>query len=76
MEAMMDMDEDFDDEDDLGGATSAPAAVVKTEAVERKRKRRTIKKSKMEMDDKGYMGKQFYIYFLFPRPSHTNHGLL
>jgi hypothetical protein len=76
MEAMMEMDEDFDDEDDLGGATSAPAPVVKTDAVERKRKRRTVKKSKMEMDDKGYMGKQFSIYFLFPCPSHTNHGRL
>jgi hypothetical protein len=76
MEAMMEMDEDFDDEDDLGGATSAPAPVVKTDAVERKRKRRTVKKSKMEMDDKGYMGKQISIYFVLPCPCRIIHGQL
>jgi len=60
MEAMMgmDMDQDLDmgdDQDETQDSTAAPVA-VKKEMVERKRKRRTVKKSKMEMDDKGYMG--------------------
>jgi hypothetical protein len=54
----MDMDQDFgldDDMDETQDSTSAPVQ-AKKEPVERKRKRRTVKKSKMEMDDKGYMG--------------------
>lgn len=58
----MEMDEEFNpDEDEAmgeNGSTSAqPASVsIKQEAGERKRKRRIVKKSKMEMDEKGYMG--------------------
>jgi hypothetical protein len=69
MEAMMgmDMDQEFgldDDMDETQDSNAAPA--VKAEPVERKRKRRTVKKSKMEMDDKGYMGEHLDL------PSHTS----
>jgi hypothetical protein len=60
MEAMMgmDMDQDLGMNDDMDETQDSTAAgPVKKEAVERKRKRRTVKKSKMEMDEKGYMGK-------------------
>ena len=67
----MEMDEDFDLDDEVsGGATSAPVAVVKAEPVERKRKRRTVKKSKMEMDDKGYMGESS-LHFIDSRADRT-----
>lgn len=53
----MDMDQDLGMDDDMDETQDSTAAVpVKKEAVERKRKRRTVKKSKMEMDEKGYMG--------------------
>jgi DNA polymerase delta subunit 3 len=54
MEAMMDMDFDFDDED-----TSTKPSATKGA----KRKTRRVKKSKVEMDDKGYMGEwEIYIW--------------
>ena len=62
MEAMMDMDmdQDFNMDDDAEESqnTTKPTepVVVKQEPGERKRKRRIVKKSKTEMDDKGYMG--------------------
>jgi hypothetical protein len=63
MEAMMgmDMDNDISMDQDLEESQATPGAVpasvaVKSEPKERKRKRRVVKKSKMEMDDKGYMG--------------------
>jgi len=59
MEAMMgmDMDQDLGMDDDMDETQDSTATIpVKKEAVERKRKRRTVKKSKMEMDEKGYMG--------------------
>jgi uncharacterized lipoprotein NlpE involved in copper resistance len=63
MEAMMgmDMDQEFNMDDDIEDSQATTAATadpaVKAEPSERKRKRRIVKKSKMEMDDKGYMGK-------------------
>lgn len=65
MEAMMDMDMDQDFTMDDGDAEESQNTVKSTEPVkvkakqeqgDRKRKRRIVKKSKMEMDDKGYMG--------------------
>lgn len=63
MEAMMDMDMDQDFTMDDDGAEESQNTVKSTEPVkvkkeqgDRKRKRRIVKKSKMEMDDKGYMG--------------------
>lgn len=53
----MDMDQDFGMDDDMDETQGSTLAVpVKKEVAERKRKRRTVKKSKMEVDDKGYMG--------------------
>lgn len=62
----IDMDQDFTmDDSDLAEEQDAPSksaasVTVKAEpgtiSGERKRKRRIVKKSKMEMDDKGYMG--------------------
>lgn len=53
MEAMMGMDFDFNEDDESG--TAALASVKATQPGRRKVRR--VKKSKMEMDDKGYMGK-------------------
>lgn len=49
MEAMMDMDFDFDEDE-------PPAAPAKAKADKPKRKMRRVKKSRVEMDEKGYMG--------------------
>jgi ribosomal protein L32 len=59
----MDMDQDLGMDDDMDETQDSTSAVpVKKETVERKRKRRTVKKSKMEMDEKGYMGKFSTVY--------------
>lgn len=55
MEAMMTMDVDFDDIEEI----SQPKAKAAPSGSKHKgtgRKRRQVKKSKVEMDDKGYMG--------------------
>ncbi|EJT47993.1 hypothetical protein A1Q1_03031 [Trichosporon asahii var. asahii CBS 2479] len=54
MEAMMAMDVDFDD-DDLEDTKPKPKPSTSAPSGTRKRKRRQVKKSKQEMDAKGYM---------------------
>lgn len=72
MEAMMDMDFDMESEGeeevarkakaDKGGVASAEVIKIKTEPGQRKR--RKVKKSVFEQDEKGYMGEAIRLSLL------------